>query len=335
MSTIRTAFAIVPSWVIERVTNGTALRYYMHIACRYSNEKRHAFPSEETLARDLGDTVRTAQRAIRVLRDADALIITRNRQGNGHLGGNRYWLPLDDPRDHTTNMTGGRDHYDQPEHSVSAGRNQPTKVAADQTTKMSVHEPDPRYEPDTNEPDPKPSATAHADAGGQPLASSKARGATPTARRTSRTAPPEVGTQGPAESIMEGEGATVTDLFGGQPPTGKSRKRGKAPDPDAEARAKNAGDVVAAWVDAYRTTGAEPPGYRCGQVGKEAKALLAAGNSVERLIESAKNAGRQGWWSLERELTAAARVAGYRAAQPNRIRDFKSPVDQSVYDEAW
>jgi hypothetical protein len=133
---------------------------------------------------------------------------------------------------------------------------------------------------------------------------------------------------------MEGEGATVTDLFGGQPPAGKSRKRGKAPDPDAEARAKNAGDVVAAWVDAYRTTGAEPPGYRCGQVGKEAKALLAAGNSVERLIESAKNAGRQGWWSLERELTAAARVAGYRQAQPNRIRDFKSPAlaDQHVYD---
>jgi hypothetical protein len=136
---------------------------------------------------------------------------------------------------------------------------------------------------------------------------------------------------------MGGEGATVTDLFGGQPPAGKSRKRGKAPDPDAEARAKNAGDVVAAWVDAYRTTGAEPPGYRCGQVGKEAKALLAAGNSVERLIESAKTAGRQGWWSLERELTAAARVAGYRQAQPNRIRDFKSPAlaDQGVYDEAW
>jgi hypothetical protein len=148
MSTVRTAFAIVPAWVIERVTNGTALRYYMHIACRYSNEKRHAFPSEETLAQDLGDTVRTAQRAIKALRDADALIVTRNRHGNGHLGGNRYWLPLDDPRDHTTNMTGGRDRYDQPEHNVSAGRNQPTEVAADQTTKMSVHEPDPKEEPD-------------------------------------------------------------------------------------------------------------------------------------------------------------------------------------------
>jgi hypothetical protein len=134
---------------------------------------------------------------------------------------------------------------------------------------------------------------------------------------------------------MEGEGATVTDLFGGQPPAGKTRKRAaKADDPAEQERAKNAGNVVAAWIEGYRTTGVNPPGPRCGQVGKEAKALLEAGNDIEVVIAAAREAGRQGWWVIERQMTAAARVAGWRQAQPNRIRDFKSPAlaDQHVYD---
>jgi hypothetical protein len=110
----------------------------------------------------------------------------------------------------------------------------------------------------------------------------------------------------------------------------KRTRKPKTADPDRE---RNAGDVVKAWVDAYRTTGVIPPGTRCAQVGAEAKRLLAAGNEVQRLIDAAQEAGRQGWFSIERQMTAAARAAGYQ--RPNRVRDFKSPEDQSVYDQGW
>jgi hypothetical protein len=108
----------------------------------------------------------------------------------------------------------------------------------------------------------------------------------------------------------------VTDLFGNRPPE----------------RGPNSQDVVAAWHDAYVTTGVKPPKYRCKQVGAEAKKLLEAGNPVDQLIEAAQAAGRQGWWSLERQLTAAARVNGWHKPKPGGVAGFTSPVDQSVYD---
>jgi hypothetical protein len=138
---------MVPGWVIARVDNPTALRYYLHIAWRYANEKRHAFPSEAQLAEDLGDQLRTAQRAIKALRDADALIVTRSRRTDGNYAGNRYWLPMDDPRDHASNMSGGPDLQERTTSGVSAGHHQPPNMAGHHATNMAGQEPDPQTQP--------------------------------------------------------------------------------------------------------------------------------------------------------------------------------------------
>jgi hypothetical protein len=163
---VRTSFAMVPGWVITRVTNPTALRYYLHIAWRYANEKRYAFPSEAQLAEDLGDQLRTAQRAIKALRDADALIVTRSRRADGNYAGNRYWLPMDDPREHATNMAGGPDLQERTTSSVSAGHHQPPNMAAHHATNMAGQEPDPQNQPhnpliSSNEEIISPRARAH------------------------------------------------------------------------------------------------------------------------------------------------------------------------------
>jgi hypothetical protein len=171
----------------------------------------------------------------------------------------------------------------------------------------------------------KPSADAAATTGGATTAPVQAGVANPEPQVPRHPAPASVETQHSADD----HGGELVLLEGVAPAAPKKTRKRKTDDPDRE---RNAGDVVTAWVDAYRTTGNEPLGRRCGQVGKEAKELLAAGYTVDRLIEVAKQAGKQGWFSLERQLTAAARVAGYQ--RPNRIRDFKSPTDQSVYDHA-
>jgi hypothetical protein len=138
----------------------------------------------------------------------------------------------------------------------------------------------------------KPSAPANADPGGQAPNTPKA-----------------------------GCGAPVTDLFGGQPPAppAKRKRAAKTPDAEAEARDRNAGHAVKEWVDGYRTTGVIPPPSRCGQIGAEAKRLILAGNDPEMVIAAAAAAGRQGWWSIERQLTAAARLTSQSNVKRGRF----------------
>lgn len=100
-----------------------------------------------------------------------------------------------------------------------------------------------------------------------------------------------------------GEGVE-TDLYG---------------EPVVEPPAATAQSVVKAWFDGYETTGVKPPKHRGAQVGAEAKRLLKAGNDIERLIAAATVAGRQGRWSLEMQLTAAARNGSGAGSDP-RVR---------------
>jgi len=110
-SRIRTSFAMIPGWVITRVTDATALRVYAHLAWRYADAERHAFPDEARLATELDIGERTVRRAVRQLNAAGALSITRTRQTGGYYGRNLYTLPLDDPReaDGRPNMADGRE----------------------------------------------------------------------------------------------------------------------------------------------------------------------------------------------------------------------------------
>lgn len=188
----------------------------------------------------------------------------------------------------------------------------------------------------------KPSSDADATSGADdhrpvPGRGSRQEPRRPRASATSSRPDPDSGGSTRRDHVAVETNNSAADDLGGQlvmldgtaaPPAKKTGKRGGPPTQE-----RNARDVVRAWVDAYRTTGNEPLPRRCAQVGKEAKELLAHGYDVNRVIDAATGAGKQGWFSLERQLTAPARTANHRA--PNRIRDFRSPEDQSVYDQAW
>ena len=103
-SRIRTSFAMIPGWVITRVTDATALRVYAHLAWRYADAERHAFPDEARLATELDIGERTVRRAVRQLNAAGALSITRTRQTGGYYGRNLYTLPIEEDAGRCTEL---------------------------------------------------------------------------------------------------------------------------------------------------------------------------------------------------------------------------------------
>ena len=112
---LRTPFGLVPEWVDERVTDGTAMRVYVRLARKYANVARDAFPEEITLADELGVSERTVRRCLGTLTDVGAIRITRTRRADGHYGRNLYHLPMDEPADHRSSVSGGSDQG-KPEH---------------------------------------------------------------------------------------------------------------------------------------------------------------------------------------------------------------------------
>jgi Helix-turn-helix domain len=95
----RGTFAQTPVWVTQRVSSGTALRIYEHLAAKYCNDTRFCFPYQTSIARDLGYGLRTVERAFKTLYDASAVIVAKSHKLNGHYGRNAYILPMVDPRD--------------------------------------------------------------------------------------------------------------------------------------------------------------------------------------------------------------------------------------------
>lgn len=169
---MRTGFAMVPDWVIQRVTDGTAMRVYLHLAYKYADADRQAFPEMGTLADELGVSDRTVKRAVAVLQAANAIQVSRARQSDGYFGRNFYTLPLDDPSPGGTNMAPGVDQQeclhgpdmthgdmtdltpgsDQGKQGVSAGHDQGTNMAPPGGDKYgpSKEQPDPEKQPETS-----------------------------------------------------------------------------------------------------------------------------------------------------------------------------------------
>lgn len=64
----------------------------------------------------------------------------------------------------------------------------------------------------------------------------------------------------------------------------------------------NGGDAVAAWCESYSTHhDAKPTSQQTGQVGREANALLKAGNPPERVLIACRSAGARGFATVQRE----------------------------------
>lgn len=104
-----------------------------------------------------------------------------------------------------------------------------------------------------------------------------------------------------------------------------------APEPAAviDGHETNAGDVVAEWAESFDATGNKPTGRQRGQVGKEARDLLEAGNDPQRILAAARALGAKGRSTLVAELAIQSQpqraAATYRPAAMG-WQDLKQPA---------
>jgi hypothetical protein len=101
-----------------------------------------------------------------------------------------------------------------------------------------------------------------------------------------------------------------------------------------------ADEVVARWVDANRENGIEPSQAQRSQVGRTARELLRT-NDPRRVLAAARQAGRKGYASIDRELTAmhgqvvTSRLNGAKPSHTDaRVAAGLSLVEQLAREEA-
>lgn len=88
----------------------------------------------------------------------------------------------------------------------------------------------------------------------------------------------------------------------------------------------NAGDAVGAWVDGYVAThDAKPTSRQIGQVGRESRQLLEAGNPPARVVAAAKAAGERGFPMVERQYRDMSQRTG-SAAPPVAARPSTTDI---------
>jgi hypothetical protein len=134
-----------------------------------------------------------------------------------------------------------------------------------------------------------------------------------TSKRSSKRVSPE------PEPVVASNEATVPPSAGTAPPL-----------PDA--RVPNAGDVVAAWVEAATElgNGDRPASRLVAQVGRQARELIDEGKAPERLVDAARRAGAKGFADLGRELLRDHSESRDQA-KPRRKTD-PPPRDDPGYD---
>jgi DNA-binding MarR family transcriptional regulator len=85
-------FVMIPFWVQERLRDEHAAYHLYGRLRRYANGDGHAYPKRETLADDLGISVRTVQRLIDILRDRGVIRTARRYNASGWVSGLTYHL---------------------------------------------------------------------------------------------------------------------------------------------------------------------------------------------------------------------------------------------------
>lgn len=144
----RTTFGMVPEWVDELVTDGSAMRVYVRLARKYANAKtRECYPTQEALAEELGMGVKAVKRAIGILKSQGALYVRRSRRDDGKLGRNRYWLPMDQVGTKyrewlapEANISAGRDQGSQESHGDQGSQTSPGPGVANEPSGNQTHE---------------------------------------------------------------------------------------------------------------------------------------------------------------------------------------------------
>jgi hypothetical protein len=116
----QTTFAMIPGWVID-AANSNSLKVYAHLAHRYVNQRRECWPTQRSVADEVGMSLTMVEGALRQLREIGAVTVVRTRRNDGKLGRNRYRLPMDHPH----RAEGGDQAADLDVQDVSAGQLQP------------------------------------------------------------------------------------------------------------------------------------------------------------------------------------------------------------------
>ena len=132
---------------------------------------------------------------------------------------------------------------------------------------------------------------------------------------------PRADSNGPGEDSMLDLGSRTLDrgsrIVEPVPPPAdatKPRRGRKAEDPE---RTKNAGDIVAAFVEGALASGQdEPPTSIKARVGRDARQLLAQGKDAEALIASARRMGMGEWNDLAVQVRKDGAAAANGRASP-------------------
>ena len=91
--------------------------------------------------------------------------------------------------------------------------------------------------------------------------------------------------------------------------------------------------VTAVWVEAFRETrpGVRETRSQRGQVSREARELLEAGNDPQRVLQVAKVAAIHGWSTLKRQFALETAPAG-NGRHTNGWKPDRNPTDPHAYE---
>lgn len=112
-------FAIVPAWLLQRVTGHVALRVYIALGT-FAGNGRECWPSRATLAARAGIDEAGVKRALRQLDEAGAIRRVARFHGDGAQRSNGYVLVTHDPNDpESFTPQGANESPPPPGHSVA------------------------------------------------------------------------------------------------------------------------------------------------------------------------------------------------------------------------
>jgi DNA-binding Lrp family transcriptional regulator len=252
-------------WAWETPVRGVGQHVLLALANRAEKDSHECHPSLGDIADQTGLGVSTIRRTLRALED-DGLIKVEVTNG-GRRQHSTYRLMV--------GMT-----FPQAEKPARSGR-----VSDDETRSQR-----PGLSTETR------STRAGKTAETRPLRSENPPAAGDVVLRT-KTEKREPGTT-PAAAASADEQAELFEVDAAPVKAGRSLAVAER----KELAQANAGTAVAAWCDAYgETHDAKPTSRQTGQVARESRQLLEAGNPPERVVFAARSAGRRGFATVGTE----------------------------------
>lgn len=105
--TLEIRFAILPEWLVKYDISASAKIVYAGIWLYTDSEERKAFPSRNRLSKDLNMSTSTIDRAIKELKEINAIVVKGRIRPDGGRTSNNYELRVTQPRGLPSYTTGG------------------------------------------------------------------------------------------------------------------------------------------------------------------------------------------------------------------------------------